>query len=112
MSRLHRPKREERLEDSKRAAIVQQLSQLHVAESFHSFHDAYQPSAPGATHCKSAVQCTYESWRSLIARAIAVGQFPCLATEDDIILVHAISSMKVNLYGNGAKRPTQVAVPQ
>jgi hypothetical protein len=27
-------------------------------------------------------------------------------------LVHAISSMQVNLYGKNAKRPTQVAVPK
>ena len=31
---------------------------------------------------------------------------------EPIILVHAISSLKVNLYGKGAKRLTQVAVPQ
>jgi cytochrome P450 len=30
---------------------------------------------------------------------------------EPIILVHAISSLKVNLYGKGAKRPTQVSVP-
>jgi hypothetical protein len=29
---------------------------------------------------------------------------------EPIILVHAISSLRVNLYGKDAKRPTQVAV--